>query len=252
MVHGHNKKMGKKIKDIFVNIYNKTVYSFYNIEKYSLSRGAIKENKKLLKILEKFEVKKTANILDVGCGYGRTLALLKEAGYSPVGVDANPKIVEQNIKKNLTCCTSEDFFKLNNNYDVIIFNHVVEHLSPKDLLDFMNNYLSKLSNNGILIISSPINSKQFYIDFDHIKPYLPLSFDEIFNPDFQVQYSCNRSMKRIFLSYIRTPYTNRNISLRSQTWKMFPIALLNVFLIFLSIISFGIIRKTMTWMAVYK
>jgi len=48
-------------------------------------------------------------VLDVGCGYGRLLALLQAAGLEPTGVDLNPEIVAANRKAGLSCISTDEF-----------------------------------------------------------------------------------------------------------------------------------------------
>lgn len=44
-------------------------------------------------IVEKYFVKKNAKVLDVGCGRGRTMVPLKEAGFDVIGVDISEEMI---------------------------------------------------------------------------------------------------------------------------------------------------------------
>ena len=77
-------------------------------------------------------------VLDVGCGYGRMLRLMSEAGFDAAGVEINPDIVEENRKAGLRCWTPEDLEQSMEQFDAILMAHVIEHFSPAELLKFMD------------------------------------------------------------------------------------------------------------------
>lgn len=99
----------------------------------------------------------TANIsihsrgLDVGCGYGRNMeVIINTFGCELEGVDINSKIVEENRKRGLKCCTVEEFQNREekSKYDFIILSHVIEHFHPENLKEFLEYYLSFLKLRG--------------------------------------------------------------------------------------------------------
>src|SRR5437588_11052930 len=112
-------------------------------------------------------------VLDVGCGYGRLLALVKAAGFEVTGVEINAEIVAANRKAGLSCISADEFKTSNDRYDVMLMAHVIEHFAPADLLHFMDIYLDRLKPGGRLVIATPLMSDYFYDDFDHIRPYQP-------------------------------------------------------------------------------
>src|SRR6266513_3193273 len=129
-------------------------------------------------------------VLDVGCGYGRLLALLQAAGLEPTGVDLNPEIVAANRKAGLSCISTDEFESSNDRYDVMLMAHVIEHFDPAGLLRFMDRYLDRLIPGGRLVIATPLMSDYFYDDFDHIRPYQPSGIQMVFGEGTpQVQYS---------------------------------------------------------------
>ena len=130
-----------------------------------------------------------ARILDVGCGKGRYLRLLRAVGYSPTGVEVNPDIVRANRNAGFDCFTPKQLTADAGSFDAVLMSHVIEHLSPADLVRFMDEYLDRLRPGGYLIIATPLLSKFFYDDFDHVKPYHPFGLLMVFGDgQAQVQY----------------------------------------------------------------
>ena len=151
--------------------------------------------------------RQSARVVDVGCGYGRTLRALRQAGMEAIGIDVNPRIVAINKKAGLRCFTPEEFERLAMDADVVVMSHVVEHFAPRDLMAFMDNYLAKLRTGGYLIIATPLLTERFFDDFDHIKPYQPLGFGMVFGGESaQVQYYGRNRLRMVDLWFRRSPY----------------------------------------------
>ena len=116
-----------------------------------------------------------AKILDIGCGYGRNLKHLSGAGFSVIGVEKNPLILEVNRREGFHCMAPEELRKGTCDFDVLIFSHIVEHFAPGDLMNFLDHYLDFVKDGGIVIVATPLLTKYFYDDFDHVKVYTPQS-----------------------------------------------------------------------------
>lgn len=128
-------------------------------------------------------------VLDVGCGVGRYLGRLSAKHFDVTGVDANADIVGVNRKAGLHCLTTEEFSRTQDEYDIILMSHVIEHFTPQDLLPFIDGYLDRLKVGGSLIIATPLLTRYFYDDFDHVKPYHPRGIMMVLGTDHaQVQY----------------------------------------------------------------
>ena len=119
-------------------------------------------------------------VLDVGCGYGRYLRRLAGLGLDVTGVDANPTIVATNRSAGLRCISPSELG--DERFDVVLMSHVIEHFSPEPLLTFVDTYLDRIDEGGALVIATPLLSPYFYDDFDHVKPYHPLSLMMVFGP----------------------------------------------------------------------
>lgn len=139
---------------------------------------------------------KLTRVLDVGCGYGRHLQELSGRGFSAIGVDANPELVRANRKAGFDCLTVEEFSRTQDLYDVLLMSHVIEHFTPKDLVPFLDGYLDRLKVGGRLIIATPLLTRLFYDDFDHVKPYHPIGLLMVFGEgQAQVQYYSRNKLR---------------------------------------------------------
>jgi SAM-dependent methyltransferase len=192
-------------------------------------------------------------ILEVGCGFGNKLKLVMGLGLNIIGVEINPTIVEENKREGLVCLTSEEFNELNEHYDLMIMSHIIEHFTPSDLIKFMDNYLDRLKNNGYLIIITPLLSKLFYDDYDHIKPYQPKGISMVFGKgNAQVQYYARNSLELIDIWFRREPFmVNYYAGVYLKKYSRFP-KLVNIVLALIYRISFGLIGRTNGWMGLYK
>lgn len=99
---------------------------------------------------------KTANILDIGCGYGVLLQMLQQHDYTNVlGIDLSEEqlAIAQQMGINNTRCI--DIFEFLGNsstqYDVITGMDIIEHFSKNELLRLLQLLKSKLTPTGQLI-----------------------------------------------------------------------------------------------------
>jgi 2-polyprenyl-3-methyl-5-hydroxy-6-metoxy-1,4-benzoquinol methylase len=139
-------------------------------------------------------------VLDVGCGYGRNLQLLRDLGCRVKGVDVNQGGIDALRAAGHDCVRPEELGPTTPEYDVILMAHVIEHFTPEALLTMMDGYLDRLKPGGRLVVLTPLMSPYFYDDFDHVKPYHPTGLLMAFGTaDAQIQY---QSRNRILLEDI--------------------------------------------------
>ncbi len=105
-----------------------------------------------LEFLKKINVTCDVKILDVGCGSGALLKTLGEIGFRKLyGID--PYIKENIEYKNGIKILKKQIHELDDEFDVILFNHSFEHIpDPKETLETVSKLLSE---NGICIIRIP-------------------------------------------------------------------------------------------------
>jgi len=123
-------------------------------------------------------------VLDVGCGTGGLLSLFKSENWHAYGVEVSKDgylVAKQKLGTHVFNCELRDCRFPSNFFDVVILNHVLEHmLHPVEELEEISRILK---NNGILYLSVPnINSlqfrctKKFWFHLDvprHVYHYLP-------------------------------------------------------------------------------
>jgi len=101
---------------------------------------------------------KKGTIFDIGAGHGYFLSHFKQDGWTCSGVEINSKLVNEAKKKygiNIINSKIEAFQStmLSQNYDLVTFSHVLEHLfNPGKIFEQIKNLLN---NEGLLYIEVP-------------------------------------------------------------------------------------------------
>lgn len=107
---------------------------------------------KRIKIISSF--KKTGKALEIGCSTGLMLSLLKNRGWNVSGVEISPKAAQVAGSRglNVKSLSFEDI-NLDEKFDLVIFNHTLEHLeNPQKNIE---KAISLLNKKGILYIDVP-------------------------------------------------------------------------------------------------
>jgi O-antigen chain-terminating methyltransferase len=129
--------------------------------------------------------KESKNVLDIGCGRGEFLEVLKEAGVSAKGVDINPAMITACRAAGLDAEQGDGLQHLTQSpaghYDGIFCAQVVEHLAWSQILTLLKTAFDKLPGGGKLLMET-INpqclttfSGLFYLDPTHVNPVHPLT-----------------------------------------------------------------------------
>ncbi len=143
------------------------------------SQEVIRENQE--QYLPYFEGKK--KVLDLGCGRGEFLELLKEAGIGATGIDFYPEFATYCEMKGLdvVCGDAIAYLKASEPVDGIMAAQLIEHLTTSQLVELCNTAYERLEEGGYLIMETPnptclgIYTHAFYIDPSHQKPVHPLT-----------------------------------------------------------------------------
>lgn len=193
-------------------------------------------------------------VIDVGCGYGRYLSLLKNRGFDVTGVDVNPKLVAACRKSGIACFSPAEFAARDEAYDVMLMTHIVEHFSPSDLLSFVDGYLDRLRFGGYLVIATPLMSNNFYDDFDHVRPYQPLGLLMVFgNGTAQVQYYARNRLELRDIWFRRGPWRLNYSRLRFATDRCRHVMqAIDLACALLFRLSFGLLGRTDGWVGLFK
>ncbi|HVW10634.1 MAG TPA: class I SAM-dependent methyltransferase [Bryobacteraceae bacterium] len=132
------------------------------------------------------------NVLDIGCGRGEFLDVLREAGVPARGIDLSDECIRQCRDKGLQAEVADMFPFLaaqpDEEFDGILSSQVVEHLPPGRLPEMIRLCAAKLRRGGILALETPnpeclaIFATYFYLDPTHTRPmphqYLQFCMEE--------------------------------------------------------------------------
>lgn len=119
-------------------------------------------------------------VLDLGCGRGEFLALMKAKGVAARGVDAGAESVAFCRSRGLEADCADLFGYLNElpdaTLDGIFCAQVVEHVAPERIPELIRLASGKLSRGAPLVIETPnpeclaIFATHFYLDPTHTRP----------------------------------------------------------------------------------
>ncbi len=122
-------------------------------------------------------------VLDIGCGRGEFLRLLKEEGINAIGLDMNIDMVNRSIDKGLKVTQGDAINFLNKanpqSFGAVTGFHIVEHIPFDQLLQIFNDAYSSLVEDGFVLFETPnpeniiVGSCSFYTDPSHLKPIPP-------------------------------------------------------------------------------
>ncbi|MEW6456403.1 MAG: class I SAM-dependent methyltransferase [Acidobacteriota bacterium] len=167
----------KKTKDLSSALES---LSYHRFETHF--RGWQEEVKKRQEIyLKYFKGKK--NVLDLGCGRGEFLEILKENGIESYGIDLNDEMVQVCKEKGIKCVKADILEHLlsidDESLGGIFSSQVIEHLEPNYLQKLIGTAFVKLKSDSYLILET-INPKSLFAlseifsrDFTHRKPVHP-------------------------------------------------------------------------------
>lgn len=120
------------------------------------------------------------NVLDIGCGRGEFLELMREARVPARGIDLDRELVALCGSKGLQAEEADLFAHLDALPEAslggIFCAQVVEHLPPERLPDFVRLAATRLERGGVLAIETPnpgclaIFATHFYLDPTHTRP----------------------------------------------------------------------------------
>ncbi len=124
-----------------------------------------------------------APILDLGCGRGELLVLLREEGIEAVGVEGDPAVAQGARRRGLSL-REGDVLEVLRDLDDATFGavtafHLFEHLPPARIIEVLAQARRVLRPGGVLIAECPnphclrVGSALFWLDPTHVRPLLP-------------------------------------------------------------------------------
>jgi len=135
------------------------------------------------KVQERFVhyfINSPGTVLEIGCGKGVMLTMLKEKGIQAYGIDLSDTIVKYCLEKGLQATCSDLLSHLqslkNDSIGGIFCAHVIEHLQPEEAIAFLKQAYRVMKQKSKLVIVTP-NAKdlrtteRFWLDITHVRPY---------------------------------------------------------------------------------
>jgi SAM-dependent methyltransferase len=128
------------------------------------------------------DFRNAAPVLDIGCGRGELLMLLRDAGLEARGIDADADMVAYARGEGLDVEQADLVEHLGGLEDGslggIFMGQVVEHLPPGTLARALELAAAKLRPGGLLVAEtinplSPIAMRNYFADLTHAQPLVP-------------------------------------------------------------------------------
>lgn len=149
-------------------------------------RGASKEVEKTFQLYIPYIegcVQDGESVLDLGCGRGEWLSLLRKKGIPGVGVDSNETMANLARLRGLNIELSDALAYLKNLDDnsqaAVTGFQIMEHLAPAQLVELWTEIFRVLRPGGMLLFETPnpeniqVSSYSFYLDPTHRHPVPP-------------------------------------------------------------------------------
>ena len=164
---------------------NHTNYFLFE-ERFRGSRIDIKQRQ--LAFLPYFE--KCSRVLDIGCGRGEFLEILKNHDIGCIGVDSDPDMVAYCRSRQLDVGQSDAITYIetleDKSLDGIFIDQVVEHLEPDYLIQLLALCHQKMKFGYYIVVEtvnplSFVSFVNFYIDMTHKRPVHPETLQYLFS-----------------------------------------------------------------------
>lgn len=129
-------------------------------------------------------------VLDLGCGRGEALALLRTAGHDASGVDSSAEMVRLCREQGLEAEEGDLLEVLARrspaSVDAIVSFHVIEHLDAAEVERLVRLSWRALRPGGVLVLETPsplsllVGASRFWLDATHRRPVHPASLRHAF------------------------------------------------------------------------
>lgn len=148
-------------------------------------RGTEEEIRERIAVYQPFLKDAPGPVLDLGCGRGEALALLRDWGLDGRGVDASASMVELCRARGLEAEVGDLFEVLagvpGESLGGVVSFHVIEHLPGPALDRLVRLAWRALRKGGVLILETPnplsvvVAARNFWLDPTHVRPVHPES-----------------------------------------------------------------------------
>jgi len=120
-------------------------------------------------------------VLDLGCGRGEFIELLRENGHESVGLEPDSELAQEARKSGAKVIRGYAGPFLDktaaSSYDGLFLCHVIEHVAPLEAAGWMVQAARVLRPGGVLVVVTPnplsigVMTHSFWRDPTHIRPY---------------------------------------------------------------------------------
>jgi 2-polyprenyl-3-methyl-5-hydroxy-6-metoxy-1,4-benzoquinol methylase len=139
---------------------------------------------------------RSTRILDVGCGMGRFLYFLQANGFNnALGIDTSAEAVERCRARGYAAEHDDALSHIGRHtdeYDAIVMNDIIEHLTKPELFDLMAGTVRALKPGGTVILKTPnaanplMGAHSLAMDITHEIPFSEESLRQVLTVfDFQ-------------------------------------------------------------------
>jgi O-antigen chain-terminating methyltransferase len=161
-----------------IRLFSDALYSSFE-DAFRGRRTEIKERLRIyLPILKTAGI--SADILDLGCGRGEWLELLKEEGMEARGVEINSVTIDNCRRRGLEVIDEDALTYLlslaPNSLNAVTCFQLIEHLDFEIVIKLVDQMLTVLRPGGLIIMETPdpenvlVGSHNFYLDPSHRHP----------------------------------------------------------------------------------
>ena len=170
--------------------YRQRCYQAYNLHWKNFHSCSKEEFDFCAKVAKKkfkafLPTNKAAKIIDIACGTGHFIYFLKKENYTNVrGIDLSAVQLDTARKMGITEVEEADLFeylpRFSNEFDMIIANHIIEHLKKEEVFKFLDTIFTALHPGGTFLLATPnTDVASIYMDFTHEVGFNLLSLEQV-------------------------------------------------------------------------
>lgn len=195
-------ELSRRIEQIEARLSAEKFFPWYSQDHFEQAFRGTKEELLARYVDLANQFKNCSPVLDIGCGRGEFLELLKDLNVQARGIDLDSELVTQAKSQGLDVIQGDGLEELksvsDNSLGGIVTIQVVEHLSKQQVLDLVSLSYDKLRVGGKIMIETVnpqslyVYAHAFYLDPTHAQPvhpsYLSFLFTEMKFSSVDVQW----------------------------------------------------------------
>jgi SAM-dependent methyltransferase len=166
--------------------HTETKKGFINSAYHTVRKFTLQQKRKLVCRVSGLN---KGRILDIGCGTGAFLEVMKDAGWSVNGLEPDEDARKIALGRGVPVFPSDELFRISEHFDAITMWHVLEHVH--DLHPYVEQIRSILQPGGVLLVAVPNYTSldastygPYWAAYDvprHLYHFSPLSMKKLMN-----------------------------------------------------------------------